>query len=139
MNSVRTVCTMNRNVPPIPMPLLAYTTVLFFALFVCVISLLVEEEERGRTEALLGHSLVMIREGRKRRGGDTGDIAQKKTYNNWGRDWARQCIQQDYFGPVPRFNQNDFKRMFRVSNQNYERIRNILCQSDSFFSDTYDA
>ncbi len=81
----------------------------------------------------------MFREGRKRRGEATGDVAQKKSYINWDRDWAHQCIQEGYLGAVPRFNQDDFKRMFRVSRQNYEKIRNILCQSDCFFSDTYDA
>jgi hypothetical protein len=81
---------------------------------------------------------MMFREGRKRRGEVTGDVARKKKYINWDRDRARQCIQEDYLEPVPRFNQDDFMRMFRVSCQNYEKIRNILCQSDCFFSDTYD-
>ena len=42
---------------------------------------------------------------------------------DWDRDRARQCIQEDYLGAVPRFNQDDFKRMFHVSRQNYEKIR----------------
>lgn len=117
---------MTRNASPIPMPFIACTAALFLALFASILSLLIEEEEREQTEELLRDSIVMFREGRKRRGEDTGDVPQKKKYVNWDRDRARQCIQDDYLGPVPRFNQDDFKRMFRVSRHNYEKIRNIL-------------
>ncbi len=42
-------------------------------------------------------------------------------------------------GTVPKFNKDDFKRMFRISRNNYDRIRNVLCASDPFFRDSYDA
>jgi hypothetical protein len=131
---------MNHNVTtPIPMPLLACTAALVFALVASITLILVEEEEQERMEELMRDSLMVFREGRKQRGEATGDVARKKSYINWDRDRARQCIQEDYLRAVPRFNQDDFKRMFRVSRQNYEKIRSILCQSDCFFSDTYDA
>ena len=40
---------------------------------------------------------------------------------------------------VPRFNDVGFKQMFSVSHQKYDKIRNILCNSDPFFRDTVDA
>jgi hypothetical protein len=109
---------MNRNASPIPVPLIACTAALYLALFASITSLLMEEEGRERMEALFRHSLVMFREGRKRRGGDTEGIACKKIYIKLDRDRARQCIQQDYLGPILRFNEDDFKWMFHVFSAN---------------------
>ncbi len=57
----------------------------------------------------------------------------------WDRARAHQCILEDYLGNVPRFNDVGFKQMFSVSHQKYDKIRNILCNSDPFFRDTVDA
>jgi hypothetical protein len=97
------------------MPLLACIAPLVLALFASIMLILIEEEEEERMKELMWDSLMMFREGRKWRGEATGDVARKKTCINWDRDRAHQCIQEDYLGAVPRFNQDDFKWMFCVS------------------------
>jgi hypothetical protein len=62
--------------------------------------ILLEEEEQEQMQELMRDSLMMFREGRKQRGEATGDVARKKSYINWDRDRARQCIQEDYLGAV---------------------------------------
>jgi hypothetical protein len=45
---------------------------------------------------------------------------------------------EDYHGPIPRFNQDSFKRIFRVSRRNYDQIRQLVCKHNSFFHDSID-
>jgi len=88
------------------------------ALFSCVAMLVVEEEYNELCLKLLRETLVMIRESRRRKrrlGGDIVDGPRKKSFIKWDRDRARQCIEEDYLGAVPRFCNDDFKRMFRIS------------------------
>ena len=127
---------MNRNVPPIPIPLVVSAAVALVGIFAYVAALLIEEEQREVEEALLAQSLALLQESRKRRARALGNGPRKKSYVVWDRDRACQCITEDFLGDVPRLNQDGFKRMFRVSRQKYDEIRNILCNSDPFFRDT---
>jgi hypothetical protein len=125
---------MNRNLPSSSLPSLVLASVitLFISVFAYIIYLLLEEEQSEHDEFLLRHSLQMILQSRRKRKSSTEGGAIKRRYILWDRDRAHACIMDDYLGPVPRFNEDGFKRMFCISRQNYERIRNILCQSDVF-------
>jgi hypothetical protein len=82
----------------------------------------------------------MLRESWKReRQYEEGVGVRKKQYLMWDQERARQCTADDYLGAVPKFNADEFKRMFHVSWNNYERIRIFLCGFDPFFRDSYDA
>jgi hypothetical protein len=60
------------------MPLLACTAALVLALFASITLIILEEKEQEQMEELMRDSLMMFREGRKRRGEATGDVARKK-------------------------------------------------------------
>jgi hypothetical protein len=53
--------------------------------------------------------------------------------------WAKFCIAKDYLGPNPSFGPDELKRIFRVSRQNYDGLRNYLCHVQTFFHDGVDA
>ena len=131
---------MNRNPPPLPLPLIASIITLFVGVFVCAVALVIEEEQREIEQSLLRDSLYMLWDSRKRKSDNAeGHLVTKRRYIQWDRDRAQQCIMEDYLGPVPKFNEDGFKRMFRVSHQNYDIIRAKLCPSDTFFRDAFDA
>jgi hypothetical protein len=50
---------------------------------------------------------------------------------NWQR--ARQCIQEDFLGPVPIFNDRQFERTFRVTRAIVEEIYLVVSGADPFF------
>jgi len=68
---------------------------------------------------------------------DPGDVTLKKKrryYTKFDYERADQCIQQDYLGPVPRFNEDGFKLSFCVSRSRAARIMNDIGNSgNSFF------
>ncbi len=134
---------MNRNdASDVCFPAVIAVATMLVALFSCVAMLVVEEEYNELCLKLLRETLVMIRESRRRKrrlGGDIVDGPRKKSFIKWDRDRARQCIEEDYLGAVPRFCNDDFKRMFRISRANYDRLRAVLCAADPFFRDRYDA
>ncbi len=45
---------------------------------------------------------------------------------------------EDYLGSIPRFNQDSFKRISPVSWRNYDQIRQLECEHNSFFHDSID-
>ena len=103
---------MHHNDPPLPLPLVASAVVALVGIFVHIVALLVEEEQREVEETFLAHSLALQQESRKRRARALGDGPRNKSYVVWNRDRARQCIAEAYVGNVPRFNQDGFKRVF---------------------------
>jgi hypothetical protein len=132
---------MDRNVPPpLPLPLIASLITFFVGVFAYAVALFVEEEQHEMELSLLRHSLSMLRDSRKRKPGNAeGNHATKRRYIQWDRARAHHCIMEDYLGAVPKFNEDGFKRMFRVSRRNYDMIRAKLCQLDPFFRDSFDA
>ena len=132
---------MDRNVPPpLPLPLIASLITLFVGVFAVAVALVIEVEQQEMEQLLLRHALSMLRDSRKRKFDDAeGHFITKRRYIQWDRDRAQQCIMDDYLGPVPKFNEDGFKRMFRVSRRNYDMIRAKLCLSDPFFRDSFDA
>jgi hypothetical protein len=64
-------------------------------------------------------SRQMLLQSRRKRSSGTEVGPRKCRYISWDRDRAHACIMDDYLGPVPRFNEDGFKRMFRISRQNY--------------------
>jgi hypothetical protein len=120
--------------------LIASLITLFVGVFAVAVSIVIEEEQREMEQLLLRHALSALRDGRKRKFDHAeGHFVTKRRYIEWDRDRAQQCIMDDYLGPVPKFNEDGFKRMFRVSRRNYDMIRAKLCLSDPFFRDSFDA
>ena len=112
---------MNRNLPPsLPSPVIASVITLFISVFAYTIYLLIEEEQSEHEEFLQRHSLQLLLQSRRKRSGATEVAPRKRRYILWDRDRARASIMDDYLGPVPRFNEDGFKRMFHISHQNYE-------------------
>ena len=93
-------------------------------MFACAVALVIEEEQREIEQSLLRDSLYMLWDSRKRKSDNAeGHLVTKRRYIQWDRDRAQQCIMEDYLGPVPKFNEDGFKRMFHVSRQNYDIIK----------------
>lgn len=59
---------------------------------------------------------------------------KKRRYVNYDRIAASACIQRDYLGPVPIFNDQQFQRMFRISKSVYHTIKRELQSTNAFFS-----
>jgi len=86
---------------------------------------------------VIADNLLKGRTKRERIGELTLDkvVAVKRRFVYWDCEWARECIAQDYLGVQPTFGPDDFKRIFRVSQANYDEIHNYLCGVQSFFKD----
>jgi hypothetical protein len=110
----------------------------FIGILLYAVAEVIEEEDAEFEALILEHARELLVNQRKRKRGGVG-IRRKRRYIVWDRTRALESISADYLGPLPRFNADEFKRMFRVSRANYERIRNALCRSDPFFRDSYDA
>ena len=63
----------------------------------------------------------------------------KRTYINWNRDRARQCVDEDYLGDVPRFPDRQFERVFRVTRSIADRLLQCAAHCDAFFTERFDA
>jgi len=131
---------MDQNVSlPLPFPVIASLITLLVGVLACAVELIVEEEQRDIELSLLRHSLSMLWDSRKRSSDAQDAFPEKFRYIEWDRERAKQCIMDDYLGPMPNFNDDGFKRMFRVSRRTYELIRAKLCLVDLFLRDSYDA
>ena len=131
---------MNRNQATSNLPIFIAAASFMAMLFSCMLYLVLDEEEEEWNRELLRQCLLMIRERHKRaRQQLLDDRPRKKLYITWDRERARQSIADDYLGPLPTFNKDGFKRMFRISRRNYENLRTLLCARDPFFRDTFDA
>jgi hypothetical protein len=62
-------------------------------------------------------------------------VAVKRRLIIFDQERARECIVQDYLGLQPTFGSDDLKRIFRVSQTNYDLIHNYLGGVQSFFKD----
>jgi hypothetical protein len=63
----------------------------------------------------------------------------RRRYVSWDRLRAKFCIMQDYLGAKPTFGPDDFRRIFRLSRTNYDKIRSYLCSVQPFLRDGFDA
>jgi hypothetical protein len=100
---------MDRDRSPLPVPLLASLVVTLLGMFVSVMVALLEEEMRQINESILRytHSMLCPEE-------------------EWDRFRAYNCIMEDDLGPIPRFNQDSFKRIFCVLQKNYDQIKQLV-------------
>ena len=85
----------------------------------------------------------IIKERRKRRSdatvNDNGPSARKCKKSNWSWERGRMCVQQDYWGPSPRFNDRQFERVFRISRRYADLLMQTCGTIDPFFTQRYDA
>ena len=75
----------------------------------------------------------------KRRGGVTGGSARKRIMVAYNRERAHACVLEDWLGPVPKFNDMQFVRTFRISREKAQWIMNCLAKYDTFWTQTYGA
>ena len=61
---------------------------------------------------------------------------KKRCFIRYDRAGAAKCIQRDYLGPNPIFDDKQFQRMFRITKGVYNVIKNEAVQFSPFFSDT---
>jgi hypothetical protein len=107
-------------------------------MIVSVTIALLEEETRQIKESKLRYTHSMLSDNWKRRHQDDDLPIQKRTLIQWDRFHAYNCIMEDYLGPIPRFNQDSFNRIFRVLRKNYDQIRQLVCLHNSSFRDSVD-
>jgi len=66
-------------------------------------------------------------------------IPRKRRRIAWNHERARQCVESDYWGPQPLFNDRQFERVFRITRCHAERIFLIAGNTDLFFTQRNDA
>jgi len=54
-------------------------------------------------------------------------------------DRTRQAIQQDFFSPLPVFNDRQFERLYRVTKTIFQKLLEVCAFADPFFTDQHDA
>jgi hypothetical protein len=64
---------------------------------------------------------------------------RKFARRNWDRDRARMCVQADYLGPQPIFDDRQFERIFRVTKSVVDQLLTVAVESSPFFRDGCDA
>ena len=100
-----------------------------------------EESQRNReaAPAQVARSLLAAsRERRRGREAGADDAPVKRAHLNWNRLRARQCVEEDYWGPQPRFRDRDFERVFRISRTRADYLMDLLGNSSSFFRESVD-
>ena len=91
----------------------------FIAAVVAVVSLVVlavmQDEEESQRQAeqpmVLARTVLACRRQLKEQAGEQ-QPARKRMFINWNWARARSCVQEDYWGPMPRFNDRQFERVF---------------------------
>jgi hypothetical protein len=63
----------------------------------------------------------------------------KRMYIKWDWDRARQSVDQDYMRDVPRFQDRQFERVFRVTRSVADCLLAAAAQHDPFFTERTDA
>jgi hypothetical protein len=123
--------------PPIPKRIEpAYIVIGLLALSLVALLMIQEEEEQKRRDAL-PEVVATFTLGQKRsKEGPTEP--KKRSFIRWDHDRARRCIEEDYWGPLPRFNDPMFERVFRVTRSIANKILLTCAASDSFFRVTTD-
>jgi Plant transposon protein len=104
-------------------------------------ALITDEEKRQRRQELPAQLATTLLNAvrQKRRGQDDADqVRAKRAHLNWNRDRARLCVEEDYWGPYPRFRDRDFERVFRITRTRADFLLNLLGNSDEFFQETVD-
>ena len=86
-------------------------------------------------ELLEGYDLPINKSKRRR----AGDSSSKKKRVNYDRVRAHTCVMDDWLGPVPRFDDKQFVRTFRITKVKAQWIMNCLAKRDKFWTQTYDA
>ena len=73
-----------------------------------------DEEERQRQAAMpAAIARVILEQRRQERGEGHGAPARKRrAFISWNHARARDAVQEDYWGPLPRFNDRMFERVF---------------------------
>jgi hypothetical protein len=105
-----------------------------------ITTLIRDEEERQRQAAMpAAIARVILEQRRQERGEGHGAPARKRrAFISWNHARARDAVQEDYWAPLPRFNDRMFERVFRVSRRIAEELLNTCAMADPFFRQTID-
>jgi hypothetical protein len=63
---------------------------------------------------------------------------RRRLSSRFQRERARQCIESDYFSPIPVFNDRQFERIFRLTKTIVQHLIQICVKTDPFFTDIQD-
>ena len=96
------------------------------------------EEELLRLVHLVTTVSVRVK---RLRDGDDADLGprRKRTVVNYDHQRAAECVNDDYWGPYPRFADRQFERFFRITRAFADRILTIAANTDAFFTKKEDA
>jgi hypothetical protein len=101
---------------------------------------------RMRTTEVIGRAMLSRKRKRdeyenKNSRFNSNRLSSKKRRSRvkFDRERAYQCIQQDWLGPYPSFDDDQFSRHFRVTRRHFQGFLEELPKNNSFFRQTYDA
>ena len=63
---------------------------------------------------------------------------KKRCKSRWNWERAKQCVQEDYTGPSPIFNDRQFERVFRVTKARADTLLSVCANADTFFTQQID-
>lgn len=69
---------------------------------------------------------------------DDDGLPQKKRYVRYNRERAYACVQEDYLGPTPKFNDYQFERFFRITRTLFDGLTKELASYDEYWTVRYD-
>jgi len=90
-------------------------------------------------EMMVRDELIQLcRSNKRKRPLDDDGNPPKREYTRYNRERAQQCVNEDYFGPKPTFNDRQFERFFRITLPMAEGILNGLASNDPYWHLSYD-
>jgi hypothetical protein len=94
--------------PPIPKHIKpAYIIIQLLALSLVALLMIHEEEQQRRRDALPEVVATLTLDWKQSKEGPTEP--KKQSFIPWDHERARQCIEEDYCGPLPHFNDRMFE------------------------------
>ena len=63
---------------------------------------------------------------------------KKRCKSRWNWERAKRCVEEDYTGPSPIFNDRQFERVFRITKARADTLLSICANADPFFTQKRD-
>ena len=94
----------------------------------------IEEDEETENEEMIANGLAALASQRI-----DERPRKKRCKSRWNWERAKKCIEEDYTGPSPIFNDRQFERVFRVTKGRADMLLSVCANSDPFFTQKKDA
>jgi len=111
-------------------------------LVVAIHAVVMEEEDAAVHAEALEDAVDSVLESLRRKrpaSDDPNQPRRKRQMKKYDRERAYLCVQQDYLGPHPLFNDRQFERVFRVSRSVTDYLLTRLPAINPFFRTSFDA